>query len=113
MATKEDLFAYNDGSADVFGDPAAIHRGLMLASEKEDVGVLHGKALAKDKSKDPAEQLACAQAERQLIAIIREVFQMAPFAKDGSGASDTDCLVVWVQWLRFMKASEEEAKSQT
>lgn len=112
MATKEDLFAYNDGTADVFGDPAAIHRGLMIESDGE-MGALHDKAMGgKKPNMTIEEEKEVARAEQRLIEIVRKVFKMAPFSKlDGSGATDTDCIVAWATWLKFMNDFDKPPKA--
>lgn len=93
------VFAYCNGTSQVYGDPLAIFRKIVAAFDGDPNPTLTAMV-------SPEVALWAAATER-MLPIVREVFQMVPFdPATGLGASDSmvlDALVAWQGWMNEKK----------
>ncbi len=109
------IFPYrlSECGAEVFGDPLALSRELSILLDGDPNGVIraargtqerdaNGKIIAGQPSEKPEEVVVRLQAERRLLAAVREAFGMDPFDRaTGQGATDEDCrraLNCYLEW---------------
>ena len=91
-------FGRGDGT-EIFADPLAVYRRLVLATEGE-----HNRLLADTQSTDEQVRLA---AEDKLVPAAREALGLVPFnPEDGSGTTDREALTAlraYVEWMNSKK----------
>jgi hypothetical protein len=105
MIEKERLiygpYPKGDGT-EVFGDPIAIYRRLVIGTVGE-----HNELLKRTRSEDEQERL---EAEENLLPVAREALGMLPFDQEtGNGATDREVLVVlrhYVGWMNELKKKD-------
>lgn len=99
---QRNVFKYFNGEKEVFGDPLALYRRLLiLTGGKPDE--LSEKVFINLNKATTEQVVAASQAHQQLCGIIREVFSMKPYnPEDDSGAKDEHCLMVWRQMATFL-----------
>jgi hypothetical protein len=110
MSDPERTFRYHDGNAEVHGDPAALRRGLVLATGGRVNQLLRDYYAANDARARglPDEALAAAEvrearAAAVLLPAVREVFSLKPFdGGTGRGATDDDCDRVLCEFQNYL-----------
>lgn len=111
------LFAYDDGRAEVYGEPMALHRGL----ERELGDNWHRKVFDLRRLRKPRPGLSAALQKARaderdslflsLSAAARKVFSLRPFDHtDATGLTDGECLGVLTAFTAFMLDVAEDTR---
>lgn len=117
---ERNIFKYNNGLRDVFGDPLILRDRLFQVSQGE-FHILRGKVRAIAKAlprvdTEPEAVLAVMEglrAREHLVNIAREVFQLAPFDDTtGKGTLADECLAVTEAFLAFCAEKKTTGEQQ-
>jgi hypothetical protein len=113
-AEQRNIFAYNDGCREVFGDPVAIDRRLTQALGCSPHLVLTDAKATLPGTTELNGPVAFPAIER-LMAATRQAFEMAPFDKaTGMGAREEDCLAALNAFCSYMQVKKKNtAPSRT
>lgn len=104
---KKEIFKYNNGTADVYGDPLVLRDRLFVASQGEFWNLRKKvSAIAGADAKTPEGVLAITEgvtARGHLVTIACETFGLPAFdSATGKGMLAEDCLDVTEAFLEFL-----------
>lgn len=106
-ASEMKIFAFNNGTADVFADPLAINRALARLLDG-----IPDKVVADTRADN---LLAAADATEKLTTAVRTAFGLPAFSTtDGSGMTDEMVIAVWNQfqdWLDAKKKRDDSSRT--
>lgn len=105
---ERDIFKYNNGEKEVFGDPMAIDRTIRarLGNPAKIIEQVNSIDLNTADSPQLSQGL---QAQETMCVAVREAFGLKPFDPEtGKGATESHCFAVWAQFVNFL----DEKKNQ-
>ena len=107
---KHQPFAYFDGVKVAYVDARLKYRQL-LEMTRGHPNELRDKAFSvRPDEPDGDKVVEACQAADQLVLLVRELFNMAPF-QDGRGAYDEHCWAVWDQFCAFMSEQKKSVEN--